>query len=282
MYVLITGCSVGGIGSELALEFQRRGHHVFATARDMAKMSHLSNLSNVTLLQLDVTSQESIAAAVDAVTSKSGGKLDILVNNSGAAYVMPMLDSDLARSKSVFDVNVFGMLLTSQEFAPHLVKSKGCIVNICSVSGHLPMPYMSIYQASKAAAEMLSETMRLELAPLGVRVLSLVTGAITSNVMANTPTARVPEGSYYTSAQDEISKLAEDRLGLKRTPADVFAKTVVDDVLGGSSGKVWRGAMAGTTKLMSHYAPSSMIVRIHPFCHCSSSLTCYRDAKMLT
>ena len=265
--VLITGCSAGGIGSEFVLEFQRRGHLVFATARDTTKMSHLSNLSNVILLELDVTSQKSVTAAAAAVASKTDGTLDVLVNNSGMAYVMPMLDSDLAQSKSVFDVNVFGVLLMSQAFAPHLVKNRGSIVNVCSVSGHLPMPYMSIYQASKAATEMLSETMRLEMAPLGVRVLSVVTGAIVSNVMNNTPNAMVPEGSHYAPAQEEISKLAEDKLGLKRTPADVFAKAVVDDVIAGASGKIWRGAMAGSTNLLSHYAPSCIIVRLRPIRH---------------
>lgn len=119
---------------------------------------------------------------------------------------------------------------------------------------------MSIYQASKAATKMLSERMRLELAPLDVRVLSVDTGAIWGNIMANTPSAKLPESSYYTPAQGEISDLAADRNGPKRTPSAEFARAVVDDIARGASGKVWRGAMAGTTTIMSAYAPSSVIV----------------------
>ena len=96
--VLITGCSSGGIGHGLALEFARRGFHVFATARSQSKMADLKELPNVTLLALDVISYSSIAEAVAGVKRQTGGTLDYLVNNSGAQYVMPMLDVDISKS----------------------------------------------------------------------------------------------------------------------------------------------------------------------------------------
>jgi len=90
--VLVTGCSEGGIGYALVLEFQRRGVHVFATARNLSKMSSLQGLPNVTLLSLDVTSSSSIAQAVEKVAAHQNGRLDYLINNSGSQYVMPILD----------------------------------------------------------------------------------------------------------------------------------------------------------------------------------------------
>jgi 1-acylglycerone phosphate reductase len=81
--VLITGCSEGGIGDALAQEFHRKGLRVFATARDLTKIEHLKAMS-LEVLQLDVTSQESIRHAVEAVQKATGEKLDFLVNNAGA------------------------------------------------------------------------------------------------------------------------------------------------------------------------------------------------------
>ena len=104
--VLITGCSAGGIGSALVDAFQKRNLHVFATARDLSKMSHLEKLPNVTLLALDVTAPSSIGAAVAAVKAQTDGILDFLVNNSGRSYVMPVLDTDIEEAKKMFNVNL--------------------------------------------------------------------------------------------------------------------------------------------------------------------------------
>ena len=141
--VLITGCSVGGIGHGLAIAFQKRGLHVFATARSLSKMSELSSLPNLTLLSLDVTSPTSIAAAVKSVEGKTGGRLDYLVNNSGSIYLMPNLDSDMEVGKKMFDVNVWGVLAVTQAFAPMIVKAKGTVVNNGSVAGLVYAPWQS-------------------------------------------------------------------------------------------------------------------------------------------
>lgn len=143
--VLITGCSEGGIGEALAREFQARGLHVFATARSETKLNSLRQLPNVTVLPLDVTSGESIAAAVAAVSSATGGggggKLDYLVNNAGTQCVMPVLDFDIQQAKDMFEVNVWGLLAVTQAFAPLILATKGTIVNMSSVSTLLWMPY---------------------------------------------------------------------------------------------------------------------------------------------
>jgi len=86
--VLITGCSAGGLGSAIAVAFQKRGLHVFATARDVSKMKHLSGIENITLLPLDVTSPSSIAEAAELVQKSEvgGGKLKYLVHPSSCYF----------------------------------------------------------------------------------------------------------------------------------------------------------------------------------------------------
>ena len=139
---LVTGCSAGGIGFALASAFQKRGLHVFATARTLSKISALEKLPNVTLLTLDVTSPSSIAAAVAAVQAQTGGTLDYLVNNSGGGFIMPVLDTDMEETRRMFEVNLFGVLAVTQAFAPLLIAAKGTIVNNSSIGGCLYPPYM--------------------------------------------------------------------------------------------------------------------------------------------
>lgn len=142
---LITGASAGGIGAALALEFQRRGVHVFATARSISKVAYLKDVPNVTVFTLDVTDPSSVAEAVRTVRATvaktNGNGLDILVNNSGRGYVSPLLDADLEEGKRMFDVNFWAVLAVTQAFAPLLIEAKGSVVNISSISSCLNDPY---------------------------------------------------------------------------------------------------------------------------------------------
>ncbi|EUC27424.1 hypothetical protein COCCADRAFT_9982 [Bipolaris zeicola 26-R-13] len=260
--VLITGCSLGGIGSALALEFHRRGLHVFATARSLDRMAHLANLDRVTLLQLDVTSQASIATAAAQVGKTTGSSLDILINNSGAQYITPAIEANLDAARSMFEVNVFGVAAVCQAFVPLITTASGTIVNVCSIAAHVHTPWMGFYGASKAAAEVLSETMRLEMAPLGVRVISLVTGAVASNIMTNGAIPKLQDTSPFKPAQKEIVALAKGEDGHTRMPTETFAKKVVDDVLGGAQGKLWRGQMASTIYWLTKLIPLSILDKL--------------------
>lgn len=142
--VLVTGCSGGGIGAAIALELTKRGHYVFATARTVSKIpAKLSEASNVTVLPLDVTSPPSIAEAVQAVTA-SGRPLDVLFNNAGAGYTMPMLDVDVDKAKQVYEVNVWGVVRTVQAFAGLLIKTRGRVVNLSTCGAAVNTPWIGI------------------------------------------------------------------------------------------------------------------------------------------
>jgi 1-acylglycerone phosphate reductase len=140
-FVLITGCSRGGIGHALALAFQQRGLTVFATARSLKKMEDLSGLPNVHLISLDVTSPASISAAAQEVENQTGGKLDILVNNAGVQYVMPTLDVDIEKAKEIFETNYWAPLMLVQAFSRMLMKAKGTVVNVSSVGAVAHVPF---------------------------------------------------------------------------------------------------------------------------------------------
>lgn len=140
--VLITGCSDDGIGYGLALAFQKQGYQVFATARDLNKMTKLKDLPNVTTLQLDVTNQAHIEAAVAAVQAQTGGTLDVLVNNAGRNHFMPYLDEDVEQLKALYDINVWGPLRVTKAFVPLLISAKGSVAFITSISGYLNVPFM--------------------------------------------------------------------------------------------------------------------------------------------
>lgn len=147
--VLVTGCSAGGIGSGIAIEFQKQGLHVFATARDVNKLAHLEELTNVTILPLDVTSKQSVEAAVEAVkkSEKGGGKLKYLVNNAGVGLTTPLIHVDTepgSSAREMWEVNYWGVLRVTKAFSELLIQEKGCIVNIGSGAGLVYWPWTGL------------------------------------------------------------------------------------------------------------------------------------------
>ena len=138
---LITGCSDGSLGSALALEFAKHNFHVFATLRNPAKAASLASHPAIDILSLDVTDSSSISSCAAIVEKKAGGRLDVLVNNAGMMFCMPLLDTNIEESKKLFDVNVWGLLAVTQAFAPMLVRSKGVVLNIASIAGAVRMAW---------------------------------------------------------------------------------------------------------------------------------------------
>ncbi len=222
--VLITGCSDGGLGSSLAVAFHRAGWRVFATARNTSRLASLTALTpqsdgtKIETLQLDTLDDTSIAACVAQVSALTKtkkdddghGSLDALINNAGAGYTMPLADASIAQGKALFDLNVWSVLAVTQAFLPLLLKSThptgAIIANNTSISGLTAgaFPFQGVYNASKGAAVLMTETLRLELAPLGVRVVNLVTGGVKTNFKVNEERPGIPEGSIYSAAKENI------------------------------------------------------------------------------
>ena len=248
--VLITGCSDGGLGSALALEFANsHNYHVLATARNPAKLSQLRDNPNITPLTLDVLSEASIQSCLAAVSSQPGS-LDVLINNAGNGFMAPLSDAkDLTACRQTFDLNVWAVLAVTQAFLPLLIKSKGVVVMNSSVASVVPVPGMGIYGASKAALSLLTDTLRLEVAPFAVRVVELKTGSVESNFYENVGKAVLPADSLYAPIREDMEPLingtAQENVR-RRMDRAVWAKQVVNQLVRSDPPpKVWKGGGAG-------------------------------------
>jgi 1-acylglycerone phosphate reductase len=242
--VLITGCSTGGIGWAMAKSFHQRGYYVFATARDPSKAADLAELDDIEILELDVTVPKTIAHCKEVVSKRTGGRLDVLVNNAGVEFNSPLLDTDIAEAKRLYDVNVWGPLAMIQAFAPLLIEAKGVVFNQSSIDAALNMVWAGIFASSKSAVARMSETLRVELEPLGVRVVTSMAGSADTPMFAKPGgPMKLPETSYYHGVQDEAWKERMDhqRQAMK---VDVLAEKLVKEIVGGSRGVVWHGAFA--------------------------------------
>jgi len=185
---LVTGAS-SGIGKAAALALAAAGFQVAGTSRNT---SRVTPHDGVRFLDLDVTSDESVTTAVQQVMERFG-RLDVLVNNAGIGTAGAAEESSVAQAQGVFDVNVFGVIRMTKAVLPRMrAQGGGRIINISSVLGLVPGPYMAVYVASKHAIEGYSESMDHEVREHGVRVL-LVEPAYTStgfegnSVRADTP-----------------------------------------------------------------------------------------------
>ncbi|KAL4578007.1 hypothetical protein LXL04_014122 [Taraxacum kok-saghyz] len=232
--VLITGCSSGGIGNALARAFAARNCLVVATTRSLSSMADLNDQSDMFFLQeLDVLSDESVRKVVSNVIDKFG-RIDVLVNNAGVQCIGPLAEIPISSAEHTFNTNVFGTMRLVQAVVPHMAsRKKGKIVNIGSVSAMTPGPWSGVYNASKAAIHSLTDTLRLELRPLGINVINVVPGAIKSNLgdSAIANYSKMPEWKLYKSFESAIKKRAYFSQGLNATPSEEFANKTVDAVL---------------------------------------------------
>ncbi|KAJ0413290.1 NAD(P)-binding protein [Aspergillus carlsbadensis] len=205
-FALITGCS-SGIGQELAVAFAARGVTVLATARRTESLNDLtSKYSNIKALALELSDPESIARLKDTVVKETGGRLDYLINNAGTHYAVTATDLELGEVAALFQVNVFAVMQLCQLFVPLLRQSpRGRIVQIGSVTRNLPMEWQSAYNASKAALSQYSRTLRLEVQPLGIEVVEIVTGFVQSNILHHG--LHAPDGSVYLPIKGVIEDI---------------------------------------------------------------------------
>jgi NAD(P)-dependent dehydrogenase (short-subunit alcohol dehydrogenase family) len=175
--VIITGAS-SGIGRETARRLSSGGFEVYGTVRRADDAAGL-RADGVTPVIMDVTDAASIAAAGRSVRAGLGGRpLAGLVNNAGIPAAGPLEFLPLEELRRALEVNVVGVVAVTQAFLPDLRRSSGRIVNLSSVSGRLALPFMGPYAASKFALEAISDSLRRELLPSGVKVIVIEPGSV--------------------------------------------------------------------------------------------------------
>jgi len=177
--VLISGCS-SGIGAATAEALARGGHTVYATARQTDTLAGLEALG-CRPLALDVTSEDSMIAAVQAVEAEHG-QVGTLINNAGYGEYGPIEETDLERVRTMFETNVFGLARLTQLVLPAMRRSRsGRIVNIGSMGGRITFPVGGFYHATKYAVEAISDALRVEVKPFGIDVILVEPGLVRTN-----------------------------------------------------------------------------------------------------
>ena len=220
--VLITGCS-SGIGRALADAFKAAGFEVWASARRPDDVAALA-AAGFNAVQLDVNDCAALQLLAEQLS-----ELDVLVNNAGYGAMGPLLDGGTEAMQRQFETNVFSIVGVTQALFPALRRSKGLVVNIGSVSGVLVTPFAGAYCASKAAVHALSDALRMELAPFGVRVMEVQPGAINTSFAKNAGAQAellIQEQSPWWPLREGIrarSQASQD----KPTPASEFAANVL-------------------------------------------------------
>ncbi len=262
--VLITGCS-SGIGHALALAFRQAGEQVIATARDPQSLSALAE-AGCTTLALDVNAADSRAALVTALQQSGVSGIDMLVNNAGISAMGPLLELPADKLQGQFATNVIAPVLMIQSLFPLLEHSaKPLIVNIGSVSGILTTPFAGAYCASKAALHSLDDALRMELKPLGVRVITVQPGAIQSN-FGDAATASINSwlraDSRYAPIRDGImARAGASQVGA--TPTTAFAQAVVTGLSRANPGPVLRiGHGSHALPWLQRLLPRALLARV--------------------
>jgi NAD(P)-dependent dehydrogenase (short-subunit alcohol dehydrogenase family) len=202
--VLITGCS-SGIGAAMVQEFARRGHIVYATARVPGALATLAS-QGINALALDVNNDESIAAAISTV-DREHGRIDVLVNNAGYSQVGALVDLTREDLRAQFETNVVAPVAIARASIGLLRNAAqrnggvAVLANVGSIVGLVTTPFAGAYCASKSALHSLSDALRMELAPFGIRVVTIQPGGVRSRFGAHAEAAiRLRPGSLYQAA----------------------------------------------------------------------------------
>ncbi len=246
--IVITGCS-SGFGYITALTLAVKGWHVFGTVRKETDRNKLMEEAarrdcqhNLTILFCDITRQEQVAQLVEQVKEHLRGdeamqheesvpRLDALMNNAGTAYGGPIELLPIEDLRSQFEINLFAQIAVTQAFLPLLKEARGTIIMVSSIGGRIATPIAGAYNASKAALEFLSDALRVELVPFGVRVV-LVEPISSPTDIWNTSLERAMQriGSHRSGSYEQLLQVSErfaKRFSKRGFPPQVFADTIV-------------------------------------------------------
>src|SRR3954468_14997119 len=194
---LVTGVS-SGIGREIAQLLAERGARVFGTVRDPKSARPIQG---VEIVQMDITDDASVSAAVQTVEQKAG-PVQILVNNAGYSLTGALEETSLTEARQQFETNFFGVLRVTNAVLPGMREAGyGRIVNISSVVGFIPAPYMGIYAASKHAVEGYTWTLDHEVREFGVRAVLVEPAYTKSKISQNEKTAQTALKEYAVQRQ---------------------------------------------------------------------------------
>ncbi|MFB9240415.1 oxidoreductase [Massilia antarctica] len=251
---LVTGAS-SGIGESTAQRLAQAGYTVYGTTRGAAPRPN----KTVEMLTLDVTSDDSVEAAIAEVLRRHS-RIDLLVNNAGFGVAPAAAEeSSMEQARAIFDTNFFGMVRMIRAVLPHMRKQgSGRIVNIGSVLGFLPMPYMALYAATKHAVAGYSESLDHEMRTLGIRVSVIEPGYIKTSFDSNSLAPDLPL-AMYEALRTALNARVKEVLLTAQGP-EVVAETVLQAAMAAQPKlRYAAGTLAGRLRLLRRFAPASMV-----------------------
>ena len=251
---LVTGAS-SGIGEATAKRLAMAGYKVYGTSRRGARVGQRS----FEMLPLDVTSDESVQAAVNELL-RLEGRIDLLVNNAGFGVAPAGAEeSSIEQARAIFETNFFGLIRMTRAVVPHMRKQgSGRIINIGSVLGFLPMPYGALYAATKHAIEGYSESLDHELRTRGIRVSVIEPGYTKTPFDANflEPDAKL---DAYREARAAVSKRVKEVMATAEEPG-VVADVVLKAAIAASPKlRYTAGGLASRLRLLRRFAPAGLV-----------------------
>jgi NAD(P)-dependent dehydrogenase (short-subunit alcohol dehydrogenase family) len=248
---IVTGAS-GGIGEATARALHAAGYRVFGTYRRLPA----ARSPGIEYVACDVTSDESVQAAVGEVLGKTG-RIDLLVNNAGVGLVAGAEESSLEQAKSLFEVNLFGLIRLTKAVLPVMRRQRaGRIVNISSVMGLIPAPFMALYSASKHAVEGYSESLDHEIRDSGVRVV-LVEPAYTRTSFEGNVYRADQELEVYQSGRSNAEGVLREGMKTADTPELVASAVVKASIEANPRRRYAAGRTARQVSLLRRFVPES-------------------------
>jgi NAD(P)-dependent dehydrogenase (short-subunit alcohol dehydrogenase family) len=252
---IVTGTS-GGIGEATARALHAAGYRVFGTYR----RPPATRSPGIEYLSCDVTSDESVAAAVGEVLSRAG-RIDLLVNNAGVGLVAGAEESSLEQAKSLFDVNLFGVIRMTKAVLPTMRRNRaGRIVNVSSLMGLIPAPFMALYSSSKHALEGYSESLDHEIRGSGIRVV-LVEPAYTRTSFEGNVYQADQQLDVYQSARTNAERVLQDGMKTADTPELVASAVVKASTESKPHRRYAAGRTARQVSLLRRFVPESAFDR---------------------
>jgi NAD(P)-dependent dehydrogenase (short-subunit alcohol dehydrogenase family) len=248
---IVTGAS-GGIGEATARALHAAGYRVFGTYR----RPPATRSPDIEYLACDVTSDESVSAAVGEVLTKAG-RIDLLVNNAGVGLLAGAEESSLEQAKSLFDVNLFGVIRMTKAVLPTMRRhGSGRIVNISSVMGLIPAPFMALYASSKHALEGYSESLDHEIRGSGVRVV-LVEPAYTRTSFEGNVYQADQQLEIYRPVRSNAEAAFRDAMKNADAPELVASAVVKAATAATPRPRYTAGRMARQVSLLRRFVPEA-------------------------
>lgn len=251
--VLITGVS-SGIGEATAKALAEAGYRAFGGVRNPARVSPTPG---VELVELDICNEDQVRRAVDHVLEQAG-RIDILINNAGTSLVGPVEATSDAEAQALFDANLFGALRLIRAVLPAMRSQKsGLIVNVTSVLGFLPAPFMGLYSSTKHALEGLSESLDHEVRQFGVRVMMIEPNFTNTKLDINAASTQAQIPAYSDALMGALAAIQ------KQVKAGVAPSAVAARILSAIEGKYqMRHPADRSAKLLSilrRFAPAAPV-----------------------